>query len=61
MLKILFNGDNINSLNTPKSQRKINFAFLLLLGIQMVVIAGLRGLSVGTDTKTYYDFFNLGE
>ena len=42
-----------------KNDTKINL-FFIIVGIQLILLGGLRGVSVGTDTITYsmeYDFF----
>lgn len=49
---------DIDSLNSKSIRKKVDFAFLLVFGIQLVLIAGLRDVSVGTDTKTYYAIFD---
>ncbi|MCL2065264.1 MAG: EpsG family protein [Candidatus Cloacimonetes bacterium] len=45
-----------------KKSAKKEVWFLLLTGLQLILLGGLRGLSVGTDTNAYayeYEFFKM--
>ena len=52
---------NIKSENSEKinEKRKIDKIFLFFSGLHMFLIMALRGSTVGTDTKTYINLYNI--